>query len=60
MLFDGMKVFSATLPDARTRLGEVVTDWIATNRVLKLIDLVVRQSSDASFHCLTIVVFYRH
>jgi hypothetical protein len=33
--------------------------WLRENRSIKLVDLIVRQSSDAAFHCFTIVVFYR-
>lgn len=54
---DGVKVFSATMINDRQQLGDVVTDWIHRNRV-EIVDLSVTQSSDASFHCISIVVFY--
>jgi hypothetical protein len=57
-MFDGVQVFSATLATARAELGEVITAWLQANRALKVVDLVVRQSSDASFHCFTVAVFY--
>jgi hypothetical protein len=57
--FNGVKVFSATMREPRNALGEAVTAWLAQHRTIRLCDLVVRQSSDAGFHCLSIVVFYR-
>jgi dCMP deaminase len=42
----------------RAGLGERVTEWIRSNRP-EALEAVVRQSSDAEFHCLTIVLFYR-
>jgi hypothetical protein len=58
LAFDGVKVFSATLFQQRAQLGEVVTEWIAANPTKRLAEIVVTQSSDASFHCFTITVFY--
>jgi hypothetical protein len=57
--FDGVKVFFATMLAQRAQLGEVVTSWLAERPALKIVDVVVKQSSDASFHCLSIVLFYR-
>jgi hypothetical protein len=57
--FDGVKVFSATLFAERGRLGEKVTEWMATHSRLTVTQFVVTQSSDAGFHCLAITVFYR-
>ena len=34
------------------------SDWIAANGHLKVTEMVVTQSSDAAFHCVTITVFY--
>jgi hypothetical protein len=42
----------------RDRLGEVVTEWLATRSHLSPVDIVVTQSSDAKFHCIAITVFY--
>jgi hypothetical protein len=57
--FDSVKVFSATMFADRAKLGERVTDWIQANPACELTEIVVTQSSDASFHCITISVFYR-
>jgi hypothetical protein len=56
---NGVAVFSATKFKEREELGEQVTRWIRNNPSATIVDTVVRQSSDASFHCLTIVIFYR-
>lgn len=56
--FNGIKVFSATMVAQREALGGVVTDWIQTNSHLEIVDVVVSQSSDASFHCIAITLFY--
>lgn len=54
---NGVKVFSATMR-AREQLGETVTAWITAHRELTIVDITVVQSSDAEFHCVTIVVGY--
>ncbi len=54
----GVKVFSATRARERDALGDVVTAWIRANPQVRVMGRVVRQSSDAAFHCLTIVLFY--
>ena len=56
--FNGVKIFSATMFADRGQLGEKVTAWIASSSQRKLTDIVVTQSSDAAFHCITIAVFY--
>lgn len=56
--FDGTKVFSATKARDRDALGEKVTEWMRRNRELEVVEVVVRQSSDREFHCLSLVVFY--
>ena len=43
----------------RERLGDKVTAWISANPGYDIADLIVTQSSDAAFHCITITVFYR-
>jgi len=60
MAFTGVKVFSATKARERDELGEAVNRWLRSNTDLEVVDRVVRQSSDDEFHCLTIVLFYRH
>ncbi len=56
--FNGVKVFSATMFADRERLGESVTAWLASRSDIKVIQMVVTQSSDAAFHCIAITVFY--
>jgi hypothetical protein len=60
MQFTGVKVFSATKAKEREELGESITRWLQANADLEIVDRVVSQSSDNEFHCLTIVLFYRH
>jgi hypothetical protein len=55
---NGIKVFSATMYQQRALLGETVTAWITAHRELTIVDITVVQSSDAEFHCVTIVVGY--
>jgi len=57
--FNGVKIFSATMFADREQLGEKVTDWIAHNSQPEVTEIVVTQSSDASFHCIALTVFYR-
>ena len=57
--FNGVKVFSATLFNDRQQLGEKITAWIADNPRTELTEIIVTQSSDASFHCVAFTVFYR-
>ena len=58
MRFDGVKVFSATKARERSALGERITAWMKEGGA-DVVDVVVRQSSDNEFHCLSFVVFYR-
>jgi len=57
--FNGVKVFSATMFADRDRLGEKVTEWMASHRQLEVTEFTLTQSSDAAFHCIAITVFYR-
>lgn len=57
--FNGVKIFSATMFAERDTLGEKVTNWIAAHPECEVTEIIVTQSSDASFHCLAISVFYR-
>ena len=57
--FDGVKVFSATMAHQREQLGEQVTAWMADHPRCKPTEVIVTQSSDAAFHCITITVFYQ-
>ena len=56
--FNGVKVFSATKFADRDLLGDRVTHWLREHPDLELVDMVVTQSSDAEFHCVTITVLY--
>lgn len=57
--FNGVKVFSATKIEHRAVLGEAITDWLRSHPGIEIVDKVVTQSSDQSYHCLTITIFYR-
>lgn len=55
--YDGVMVFSATKARDREELGQRVTDWIRSNEV-SIIGKRVLLTSDRTFHCLTIVLFW--
>ena len=57
-IFNGVKVFSATMAQDRLVLGDKVTAWIQSNPRKRIVDTVVTQSSDEAFHCLAITVFF--
>ena len=59
MDFTVVKVFSATKHRDRDGLGDRITSWLRRHPSYQVIDRDVRLSSDAEFHCLTIVLFYR-
>jgi hypothetical protein len=56
--FNGIKIFSATMVADREQLGEKVTTWLKAHPALIVTEMVVTQSSDSSFHCIAITVFY--
>ncbi len=56
--FTGVKVFSATMMADRARLGDEVTKWIQSNPSCQVREIIVTQSSDEAFHCLSMTVFY--
>ncbi len=56
-MFEKVMVFSATKARDREVLGERVTDWLHAHRRLRVVDKVIRQSSDSAFHCLSITLF---
>ena len=60
--FNGVKVFCATMVAQRQALGETVTAWLEDARArrpgFQIVDILVRQSSDHAFHCITILVFF--
>jgi hypothetical protein len=61
--FDGVKVFAATMIAQRQILGETVTAWLEDARArrpgFQIVDIVVSQSSDEAFHCISICLFYK-
>lgn len=56
---DIVEVFSATKIADRNGLGEEITEWLRDNPDLEVVDKIVTQSSDNSYHCLTITLFCR-
>ena len=62
-VFNGVKVFAATMVQQRQDLGDVVTRWLEearrTRPGFELVDMLIRQSSDRAFHCISITVFYK-
>ena len=60
LMREGIKVFSVTKIVLRNVLGEAVTAWLTEQRgVIVIDDIQVLQSSDAEFHCVSIIIFYR-
>jgi hypothetical protein len=62
-VFNGVKVFCATMVHQRQSLGDVVTSWLEearrTRPGFELVDMQMRQSSDEAFHCISCVIFYK-
>ena len=58
MDYTGVKVFSTTMAKQREALGDFITNWIRQNPQVEIVDKVVLQSSDAEYHCFTVVLFY--
>lgn len=56
--FTNVKIFSATMAQERENLGEKLTNWLANNPAVDIVDTVVTQSSDEAFHCLAITLFF--
>ncbi|MGE0397201.1 MAG: hypothetical protein AB7T06_10815 [Kofleriaceae bacterium] len=56
--FNGVKVFSATMHAQREAIGDVITNWIETHPHCALREMIVSQSSDASFHCYSFTLLY--
>jgi hypothetical protein len=57
-MFNGVKVFSATLYADRQVLGERVTEWIRSTPNLEIVDMLVTQSSDSAYHMIAITIFF--
>jgi hypothetical protein len=58
MDFDEVKVFSATKARDRGMLGERITEYLREYKG-EVVDVVVKQSSDNEFHCLSFVLFLK-
>jgi hypothetical protein len=56
--FNGVKIFSATMMADRAQLGTRMTEWIAGNPAKKITEVIVTQSSDDAFHCITLTAYY--
>ena len=56
--FDGVKVFSATKKRDRDKLDTRITEWLRATGV-EVARTQVIQSSDRSFHCLSLILFYK-
>lgn len=57
-VFNGVKTFAATKYGDRAVLGDRVTEWMTNHPELEVVDIVITQSSDDAYHCLTMTVFY--
>ena len=57
--FNAVKIFSATMHADRAQLGDRITQWIADHPQAAVTEFSITQSSDASFHCVAITIFYR-
>lgn len=59
--YTGVEIFSATKHTDRDALGARVTQWLRERKgSIELVDTVSHQSSDASFHCVSILVYFKH
>lgn len=56
--FNGVKIFSATMHAQRDTIGDVITAWIQRHPSCSIREMIVSQSSDASFHCYSFTLFY--
>ena len=56
--FNSVKVFSATMMNDRSALGDTITTWLKENPSFEITEIYVTQSSDEAFHCLAMTVFY--
>jgi hypothetical protein len=58
-VFDGLKIFSATMTRDRAQLGERISTWLEDHPDYEIVDTVVTQSSDRQYHCIAITLFWR-
>jgi hypothetical protein len=54
--FSVVKVFTATRAADREYLGEKLTGWLRAHPEYQVVRATVTQSSDKSFHCLSIIL----
>jgi hypothetical protein len=52
-----VKVFSVTKARDREVIGDQVTGWITANPEVRVVKTVVSLTSDAKFHCFSVVLF---
>lgn len=52
-----VKVLTATKMKSREALGDQITHWLAAHPTAQIVRTAVVQSSDAEFHCFSIVLF---
>lgn len=57
--FDGVKVIQGSTFRERADLGERITEWLQSNQRAMVVDIVMTQSSDAEYHCITASIFYK-
>lgn len=57
--YEGVRVFSASKIRDRELLGDAVTEWIAEHPGIEIVETVTLQSSDANYHCISIILFFR-
>lgn len=51
-----VKVFSVTKAREREELGARVSAWIADHPGVQIVRTIVAQTSDARFHCLSMIL----
>jgi hypothetical protein len=56
--FNSAKVFSATMMNDRSVLGETITVWMKAHPSYEITEIFVTQSSDEAFHCLAMTIFF--
>ena len=57
--YEGIKVVSVTTPTRRAQLGDELTAWLQAHPNRAPVHVMVRQSSDTRYHCISILVFWR-
>jgi hypothetical protein len=58
-MYDGLEIFSATLASEREKIGDRVTRFLIEHPDLVPVKTEIRQSSDSSHHCLTVLLFWK-